>query len=92
MAAFFGRVQRHRVEARRLEGGGGVATVELEREDVEFEEFEEFEEFPPRVGHLSADPARRIALCGAEILGVKAFEPYVVCCSCLTVRWWVWGQ
>ncbi|MEJ7792960.1 MAG: hypothetical protein WKF65_13410 [Gaiellaceae bacterium] len=58
MAAFFGRVQRHRGEARRLLGR----------------------------------PARRIALCGAEILGVKAFGPYVVCTSCLVVRWWVWGQ
>ena len=40
----------------------------------------------PLVGHLSVDPAKRVALCGAEILGVPAFGEFVRCDQC-TVLW-----
>ena len=43
------------------------------------------EEDEPRlpVAHLSLDPDRRVAICGAPILGIVAFGPYVRCRPCL---------
>ena len=42
----------------------------------------ECDDFPPPIGHLTMDPAKRVALCGTPILGVKASENYVVCGEC----------
>lgn len=62
--------------------GACVVSVGLEREDVELEKM------PPLVGHLSYDPAKRVALCGAPILGVKAVGDFVMCIRCQVEREW----
>ncbi len=54
--------------------------VEVVEEEVEHDEF------PPRIGHLSDDPARKIALCGTRILGITAYQPYLRCVVCFDIR------
>ena len=46
------------------------------------EEAVEHDKFPPLIGHRSMDPAKRVALCGTPILGVKASGNYVLCGEC----------
>lgn len=50
--------------------------VEMVEEEVEHDEF------PPLTGHRTVDPAKRVALCGTPILGIKASGNYVVCGEC----------
>lgn len=47
------------------------------------QEQESVEGMPPSVGHHSGDPAQRVALCGAPILGILAFGKYVRCAVCV---------
>lgn len=49
----------------------------LEQEHVEYDDT------PPRIGHLSDDPTKRVALCGAHILGIPVGRPYVRCVVCV---------
>ena len=46
----------------------------------------EREETRPPLAHLSLDPDRRVALCGAPILGIKAFGTHEPCQACLAER------
>ena len=50
--------------------------VEVVEEEVEHDQF------PPLIGHRMMDPAKRVALCGTPILGIKASGNYVVCGEC----------
>ncbi len=38
---------------------------------------------PPCRAHFSKDPAKRVALCGAAILGIPAFGDFVRCAACV---------
>jgi len=42
----------------------------------------EHDDSPPLIGHITMDPAKRVALCGSTILGVKAAGAYVACLAC----------
>jgi hypothetical protein len=39
----------------------------------------------PPIGHVLSPETRR-ALCGAELLGIKAFGEYVICPECLRLQ------
>lgn len=59
-------------------------------EPVESKSAEPSDELP--VGHVRS-PTPRVALCGAELLGIKAFGDFVVCeeCQRLKQEWgFVW--
>jgi hypothetical protein len=34
------------------------------------------------LGHKTADPDLRVALCGAELVGIEAFGPHDLCLVC----------
>ncbi len=58
-----------------------MTVLEREREGVERDGM------PPRIGHLSNDPQKRVALCGTPILGIPAFAPFVRCVVCFDLRY-----
>ena len=56
----------------------------LEREQNQIDR----DEVPPLIGHLSDDPAKRIALCGTPILGISVGDqPHVRCAVCFDLRY-----
>jgi len=58
-----------------------MSVLELEQEGVDRDGV------PPMIGHLSDDPAKRVALCGSPILGVSAVTPFVRCVVCFNLRY-----
>lgn len=55
-----------------------MSVLELEQEHVERDE-------PPKIGHISDDPARKIALCGTRLRGYVIREPVQLCIVCFFI-------